>query len=55
VQDFVKITSVIGLTPDAAALLAVPAATLAYAEELTAHAAAAEARAAVFARPEEDQ
>lgn len=44
VLDFVKITSVIGLTLDASARLLRPAATLAYAEELTAHAAAADAR-----------
>lgn len=45
VWDFVKVTGVIGLRPDAAARLSLPAATLARAEALTAHAAAADARA----------
>jgi histidinol dehydrogenase len=44
VLDFVKITSVIGLTPAASMRLSGPAETLALAEELTAHAAAARAR-----------
>ena len=44
VLDFIKITSVIGLRPEAAAALSRDAATLARAEALTAHAAAAEAR-----------
>jgi histidinol dehydrogenase len=43
VLDFVKITSIIGLSGDITELSRA-AATLAYAEELTAHAAAAEAR-----------
>ena len=43
VLDFVKITSIIGLSGDIAELSRA-AATLAYAEKLTAHAAAAEAR-----------
>jgi histidinol dehydrogenase len=44
VLDFVKITSVIGLTQAASRKLSGPAETLALAEELTAHAAAARAR-----------
>lgn len=44
VLDFVKITSVIGLDPRAAAELSRAASVLARAEALTAHAAAAEAR-----------
>ncbi|NDJ33369.1 MAG: histidinol dehydrogenase [Chloroflexi bacterium] len=44
VLDFVKLTAVIGLEPEAAADLSAPAAALAHAEQLTAHAAAAEAR-----------
>ncbi len=44
VLDFVKVTSVIGLEPRAAARLSAPAATLARAEALTAHAAAAQMR-----------
>jgi len=44
VLDFVKITSVIGLEPRAAAELSRAASVLARAEALTAHAAAAEAR-----------
>ncbi len=44
VLDFVKITSLIGLEPGAASELSVAAATLAQAEALTAHAAAAQAR-----------
>jgi histidinol dehydrogenase len=44
VLDFVKLTAVIGLNAGAASRLSHPAATLAHAEELTAHAAAAEAR-----------
>jgi histidinol dehydrogenase len=44
VLDFVKITSLIGLAPRAASELSKTAATLARAEALTAHAAAAEAR-----------
>ena len=44
VLDFVKITSTIGLSQEAAARLAGPAETLARAEGLTAHAAAAAAR-----------
>lgn len=44
VLDFVKITSVIGLNPRAAAELSRAASVLARAEALTAHAAAAEAR-----------
>ena len=46
VLDFVKITSVIGLDPRAAAELSRAASVLARAEALTAHAAAAEARIA---------
>ena len=46
VLDFVKITSLIGLEPDAAAELSKAAAILARAEALTAHAAAAQARIA---------
>ncbi len=46
VLDFVKITSVIGLRPEAAAELSEIAAVLARAEALTAHAASAEARLA---------
>ena len=46
VLDFVKITSLIGLEPGAAAELSKAAATLARAEALTAHAAAAQARVA---------
>ena len=46
VLDFVKITSVIGLRPEAAAELSETAAVLARAEALTAHAASAEARLA---------
>jgi histidinol dehydrogenase len=44
VLDFVKVTGVIGLQPQTTARLSAPAATLARAEELTAHAAAADAR-----------
>lgn len=44
VLDFVKITSLIGLTPQAGGALSRPAATLARAETLTAHAAAANLR-----------
>jgi histidinol dehydrogenase len=44
VLDFVKITSLIGLEPGAASELSKAAATLAQAEALTAHAAAAQAR-----------
>lgn len=44
VLDFVKITALVGLEPEAASRLSQPAAILAHAEELTAHAAAAEAR-----------
>jgi histidinol dehydrogenase len=44
VLDFVKVTGVIGLQPQVTARLSAPAATLARAEELTAHAAAADAR-----------
>ncbi len=44
VLDFVKITSLIGLTPQAGAALSRPAATIARAETLTAHASAAERR-----------
>ncbi len=44
VLDFVKITSLIGLSPEASRRLAGPAETLARAEELTAHAAAARVR-----------
>ena len=46
VLDFVKITSLIGLEPGAAAELSKAAAILARAEALTAHAAAAQARVA---------
>jgi histidinol dehydrogenase len=45
VLDFIKITSLIGLEPTAAAELSKTAAILARAEALTAHAAAADARA----------
>jgi histidinol dehydrogenase len=45
VLDFVKITSVVALDADAAARLCAPAARLARAESLTAHARAAEKRA----------
>jgi histidinol dehydrogenase len=45
VLDFVKITSIVGLNDETAAELSQAAATLAKAEALTAHAAAAEARA----------
>ncbi|GAB4482006.1 MAG: histidinol dehydrogenase [Anaerolineae bacterium] len=44
VLDFVKVTGVIGLKPEPAARLSEPAAALASAERLTAHAAAARAR-----------
>jgi histidinol dehydrogenase len=44
VLDFVKITALVGLEPDTASKLSKPASILAHAEELTAHAAAAEAR-----------
>ncbi|HLA42609.1 MAG TPA: histidinol dehydrogenase, partial [Aggregatilineales bacterium] len=44
VLDFVKIVSLIGINDFASAELSRNAAALAYAEELTAHAAAAEAR-----------
>ncbi len=47
VLDFVKITSIIGLEASAAAELSRSAAILARAEQLTAHAAAAEARMSV--------
>ncbi len=50
ILDFVKITSLIGLAPDAAVELSKTAAILAHAEALTAHAAAAEARVARGAR-----
>lgn len=45
VHDFLKVTSVIGLSPDEAARLCHPAAKIARAEGLTAHARAAELRA----------
>ncbi len=44
VLDFVKVTGVIGLRPEPASRLSEPAALLASAEKLTAHAAAARAR-----------
>ncbi len=46
VLDFVKIVSLVGLNTEVAAELSRQAATLAHAEQLTAHAAAAEARLA---------